>query len=637
MTKSGNPFEPALPLAEFDRPEQEFQVNVDPVADTVGLDGSVVTDDQSQRSFRWPSFLFLVLLVGLTFRLVNLQVTNGQIFQGLAKGNRIETRRTLPPRGLIVDRRGQPLVFNQPIYELNLYPAQLPRERADREQIYRSIESETEIKAADIIVEVDKRGLRSIEPITLKPSLPRETALLWQMRLGNLPGLAIEIEPIRAYQGDLALAHAIGYVGKVTADELAARPDLRLTSIIGKSGLEQSYDRQLQGKEGRQEIEVDAQGQIQRIVSSEPALPGRTLKLHLDKDLQTVMARALNEGAKKAGRRKGVAIALDPQSGGVLGFVSLPSYDNNLFVQPDKKAERQSLFDDPDQPLFNRAIAGLYPPGSTSKPIWALAGLREGLINERTNIETPAEIKVGNSTFPDWKYHGNADVKKAIAESNNIFFYAVAGGYDRIKGLGPEKMKEYATRFGWGETTGIDIKGEAKGIYPDPEWKKKRLKLPWYIGDTYHAGIGQGYVSVTPLQLLRSIAAIANGGTLYAPRFVREVLDLDGKTVEQYPSVAKSVELASADHFRIVREGMRQTVLEGTARPLNEIAMPIAAKTGTAQFEDRDKTHAWFVGFAPFDKPTIALLVMVEGGGESFSVAVPIAKEILSWYSNERP
>lgn len=627
-------FEPTEAIGPFARPEAEYQVNVDPVSDIDGL----VADEQNQkgeRSFWWAVLSFILLVVILAFRLVNLQVTQGQVFQGLAKGNRIETRRLAAPRGTIVDRQGKELTKNVPIYNLNLYPAQLPKQRADRETIYREIERVVGIKADDIIAEVDKHGLRSIEPLTLKANLDRETALLWQVEFKSISGLTIDEVPIRSYEHGYALAHVLGYVGRVTDKELEKRPNMPLTAIVGKAGLESAYDEQLQGVEGKEEIEVDSQGRIQRIVTNSNTQPGKTLELHLDKDLQKVMTEALAEGVKAAGRTKGAAVALDPTTGGVLGMVSLPDYDNNLFIQADKKQERQNLFDNKDQPLFNRVIAGLYPPGSTTKPIWAVAGLEEGIITEKTDIQTPSEIKIGSSVFPDWKFHGHADVKKAIAESNNIFFYAVAGGYDKIKGLGPTKMKDYATKFGWNQKTGIDLPGEAGGTFPDPEWKKKRLKEPWYIGDTYHMGIGQGYLSLTPMQLVRSINAIANNGTLYEPRLVKSIKDLNGNVVET-PSGKAIEHIASPNALRIVREGMRQTVLAGSSTPLKDIPMPIAAKTGTAQFEEKDKTHAWFVGFAPFDKPTITLAVMVEGGGGSFEVAVPIAKKILSWYNDNR-
>jgi penicillin-binding protein 2 len=633
--KHHNIFEPIeSPLANFEPAESEYQFNINPSSEAV--EDLALPDEKGEageRSFRLLYAAFILVVIILAVRLINLQVTNGQVFQVLAKGNSIEARILPPPRGQIIDANGITLTKNNPIYTLNLYPAQLPKDKGDREVIYKKIEETTGIKTTDIIAEVDKHGLRSLAPINLKSNLDRDTALLWRTNLGFILGLSVDEEPVRSYNSEAGLGHLLGYVGKVTDQELKNRPDLSLTAQIGKTGLEESYDHQLQGREGKEQLEVDSKGQIQRVVSAQPALPGQSLKLYLNLELQKVMATALEKGIKAAGRTKGVAIAMDPNNGGILSMVSLPAYDNNLFVDATKQGERQALFSNQDQPLFDRAVAGTYPPGSTSKPIWAIAGLQEGIISENTDIKTPSEITIGQSVFPDWKAHDHADVRKAIAESNNIFFYALAGGYDKIKGLGPQRMKDWATKFGWGQATNIDLPGERKGLVPDPDWKQKTIKEPWYIGDTYHHGIGQGYLAITPIQLIRSIAAIANGGTLYEPRLVSEVRDLDGNVTETPGNKVVSKNIADANTFRIVREGMRQTVLGGTARPLNEIKMPIAGKTGTAQFEDQEKTHAWFVGFAPYDKPTITLLVMVEGGGESFTVAVPIAKEILAWYS----
>lgn len=631
-----NIFEPTDSLGRFDPPPAEYQVNVEPSSDLEGDNLTPDSTEQPHRSFQWPTTLFTGLIILLGWQLVNLQITQRQLFQGLAKGNRIETRRLAPPRGAIIDRFGQPLVKNIPNYQLNLYPAQLPNDREDRESIYQVISQVTGLKPADIVASVDKLGRRSLEPLTLKTNLERDTALLWQVKLNFISGLVVEEQPIRSYATEAGLSHLLGYVGKVTEKEFQQRPSLDLTNLIGKAGLELIYDRYLQGIPGRIEMEVDSKGHIQRQVASEAALPGQTLELYLDKELQQVMTKALREGAQRAGRAKASAIALDPQTGGVLGLVSLPDYDNNAFVLSDKQKERQAIFDNKDQPLFNRAISGLYPPGSTSKPIWASAALQEGIITDKTDLQTPAEIRIGQFVFPDWKFHGHATVRQAIAESNNIFFYALAGGYDKIKGLGPVKMKDYAKKFGWGQLTGIDLPAESQGLLPDPDWKKRILSESWYVGDTYNMGIGQGYLTLTPIQLVNSITAIANGGMLYQPKTVKTIKDLNDKIIEAPKPTIIHKDIIDSSHLQVVREGMRQTVTDGSARPLNDIPMPIAGKTGTAQFSEPEKTHAWFVGFAPYDHPSIALVVMVEGGGESFRVAVPIAKEILSWYNVNR-
>jgi penicillin-binding protein 2 len=628
---SSSIFEPGDALGPFVAPNNEFQVTIEPTGEIEELASE--EGETEQRSFSWAVFSFAIILVVLSVQLINLQVSQGKAFQVLAQGNRIETKIIPAPRGAILDRKNHPLVTNTPIYNLELYPAQLPKKKEDRLEIYEKVGQIAGISAEAIVAEVDKHGLGSLEPLVLKANLPRETAQLWTISLDRLAGIAIAELPARAYEPLPGIGHLMGYLGKVNEKELQQRTDVKRSSIVGRSGMEQSYDEYLQGAEGREEIEVDSHGQIQRVVSNQPALPGNTLELYLDHELQQVMGDALAEGLKNAGRTKGVAIAIDPNTGGILGMVSLPSYDNNMFNQSDKKAERQAIFDDADQPLFNRALAGTYPPGSTFKPLLAAAGLADGTITPSLDIQTPAEIRIGESVFPDWKPHGHADVRKAIAESNNIFFYAIGGGYENIKGLGPVKIKDYVSRFGLGEVTGIDLPGERKGLIPDPDWKKKVKKEPWYTGDTYHMSIGQGDVLATPLQMVSAIAAIANNGTVYQPRLVKSIKDIDGKEIAHPGETVARKDIFNADVLQVVREGMRRTVQEGSARPLNDLPIEVAGKTGTAQFEDKDKTHAWFIGFAPYDKPTITLQVMVEGGGDSFAVAVPIAKKILSWYS----
>ncbi len=626
-------FEPTDPIGSFEQSSREFQVNVEPMSDLTDASIQEAGDESEQRQFRWPLLLQAVVFVILLSRLMNLQITEGRTFRVLAEGNRVETKLLPAPRGEIVDYKGEVLAKNTPQYNLELYPAQLPSEKTDREIIYNKVVSVAGLNLDDIIAKIDKQGLHSIEPIVLKTNLPQETALLWEIEFSNLSGVAIVRLPIRSYETIPGLAHLLGYVGKLTAEDQQKRPDILPQATIGKTGLEAKYDRYLQGKPGEEEIEVDSKGQVQRTIGAKAPIPGQRLELYLNKGLQQKMSEALSDGLKRADRTKGVVVALDPRNGGILGMVSLPSYDNNAFIVPDRSDERSRYFSDKDLPLFNRAVAGTYPPGSTIKPLWAIAGLQEGVIQEKTSIKTPAEIRIGDSVFPDWKYHEFADVKKAIAESNNIFFYAIAGGYDKIRGIGPQKLKEHGEQLGLGVATGVDLPGEASGLLPDPDWKKRVKKLPWYIGDSYHMGIGQGDVLVTPLQIIRSIAAIANGGTVYEPHLVKEVKDANDATVfTNEPKAVGKIE-GSGDILRIVREGMRRTVTDGTARPLGELPIEVAGKTGTAQFEQKDKTHAWFVGFAPYNEPTIALAVMVEGGGDSYAVAVPIAKDILAWYS----
>ncbi|MGB4943408.1 MAG: penicillin-binding transpeptidase domain-containing protein, partial [Candidatus Moraniibacteriota bacterium] len=312
--------------------------------------------------------------------------------------------------------------------------------------------------------------------------------------------------------------------------------------------------------------------------------------------------------------------ALDPRSGAVRALVSYPGYDNNLFSGGIASDEYAALIENLAHPLFNRVTSGEYPPGSTIKPVIAAAALAERIVTPATTIESRGGISVGKFFFGDWKAHGFTDFRRAIAVSSDVYFYTLGGGYGGIAGLGMERMKHYEQMFGYGAVTGIDLPGEVDGFLPDPDWKMETIGERWYIGDDYHAAIGQGFVTATPLQIVNSIAAIANGGTLYVPH-VR-----DGNWV------SKPVPI-SPDILSVVREGMRETVTEGTAQSLQTLPVAVAGKTGTAQYGNEDKTHGWFVSFAPYEHPELALIVLVEGQPKDSTYhAVPITKAVYEWY-----
>jgi penicillin-binding protein 2 len=314
-------------------------------------------------------------------------------------------------------------------------------------------------------------------------------------------------------------------------------------------------------------------------------------------------------------------------------MVSVPYYDNNIFEGEVDSAEYSRLLQDPSLPLLNRATMGTYPPGSIIKIVTAAAGLQEGIITKNTSIETPQEIVIGEWKFPDWKYHtGVSNVTRAIAESNNIFFYAVGGGWDKIKGLGPDILGNYLSAFGFGAKSGVDLPSEASGLVPGPEWKESYKGEKWYLGDTYHVAIGQGDLLVTPLQMVKALSAVANGGRLLTPQLVNEVTNAEGEVIKNYSTKVERDNFISAEHISTVQQGMREAVVYGSGRILSDLPVSSAAKTGTAQFFNNQKTHAWFECYAPYENPEIALVVLVEGGGGGYEVASPIAHEILQWY-----
>jgi penicillin-binding protein 2 len=328
---------------------------------------------------------------------------------------------------------------------------------------------------------------------------------------------------------------------------------------------------------------------------------------------------------------------MNPSNGEILAIVSLPSFDNNHFAQGISQAEYELLIKQPDKPLFNRAVSGEFPSGSTIKPVMSAAALQEGVINENTTIKSVGGIRIGQWFFPDYLAggHGTVDVKKAIANSVNTFFYYIGGGYESFTGLGVDRIEKYFKLFGLGSQTGVDLAGEASGFVPSPAWKEEVKGEKWYIGDTYHISIGQGDLLVTPLQVAAYTSVFANKGKLYRPHFIRQVLTSGDTGFKELKEGPVRENFISDNNINIVREAMRQTVTAGSARRLTSLPATSAGKTGTAQWSTKEKPHAWFTGFAPYENPEVVVTILVEEGGEGHLAAVPIAEEYLQWYFGE--
>lgn len=586
--------------------------------------------------------LLCLLFCILIFKLFSLQVVQGEFNQKLAEGNRIRPRIIEAKRGVITDSDGDWLARNKPSFSLAIYPSDLPKKKTEREEVFNKLSQICGIPVADIRKEVEDFGLMSLDMVTISENIPHEEALVMEKKIVGLPGVFMAKQAIREYASLPGLAHLLGYTSRVSVDDLKANPDYLMSDRIGKTGLEYEYEKYLKGKNGIEQIEVDSKGTVVRILvdeESEKPEPGLDLQLYLDGNLQTIVAQALkngiSEGKKTLGEEQvhaGVAVVMDVKTGGILSMVSLPDYDNNLFATKISNQDYVKLSQDKTYPMFNRAIKGTYPPGSIVKIVMAAAGLSEKVISKSTSFDTPAAIQIGEYSFPDWKDHGNTDIERAIAESNNIFFYAIGGGFDKIKGIGIDNIKKYWQLFGLGEKTGIDLPGEANGLLPDAAWKKKVKKESWYLGDTYHASIGQGDLLVTPIQMLRATATIANGGKLLQPHLVKKIIDHSGNVIKEFVPRIERDNFISADVIKTIQEGMRMTVTEGSARNLDDLPVSVAGKTGTAQFLNNEKTHAWFECYAPYENPQIAILVMVEGGGGGHEIAAPVAREILNYY-----
>lgn len=585
----------------------------------------------------WVGYLSCLVVFGVLFvQLLHLQITQGSFNRNLAEGNRLRAREIEPPRGLIIDSEGKVLAQNTASYSLEIYPLDLPRARNDRENIYLMLSGVSQIPVDEIRNAVTAKGISTYDPIVLKENLDRDTALLLKVKTSNLAGVSVVANPVRQYENISGLSAILGYVGKVSEQNLKSNPNYKSTYEIGKDGLESYYEKYLRGVPGILEVEVDSRGVQQRQLADTEPQPGNNLILNINAGLEQKMSSSLQGMMNSSKATGGVAIALNPQTGQVLGIVSLPSFDNNLFTRPTAAEEYQKLLTDSSTPLFDRAISGTYPSGSIIKPMMAAMALEEGEITPNTTINDPGEIKVGNYTYPDWKAHGSVDVRKAIAESCDVFFYAVAGGWDKIRGLGVEAIDKYLTKFGFGQKTGIDLPGESSGLVPSPPWKQKIKKESWYLGDTYHLGIGQGDFLTTPLQMIVATSAIANGGEVLKPQIVKKITNKDGNTIDAFQKDVLKGKIIDQANIEIVRQGMRQAVTSGSAKSLNDLPVQVAAKTGTAQFEIAGKTHAWMTAFAPYDNPQIALIVLVEQAGEGYAEAGPVVHDILSWYFSNK-
>ncbi len=598
--------------------------------------------EKPKHNFMFYYFVFFALMALLAIRLFNVQIVQSGSNERLAEGNRIRPKVVQAPRGIITDDKGVWLARNTPSFALAISPADLPRDENSRRKVYQSVSDLSGISVADIKNASEKDGLLSLDTVIIKQNIAREDALILEQKTADLAGITVVKKAIREYATLPSFGNLLGYIGKVDDSDLKKNTGLRLTDEIGQDGLESIYDTVLRGKPGIENVEVDSMGRVERVLAdkeNQDPVAGNNLVLNIDSVFQNKVVGYLQDGINQAKLtqpevKSGAVVVMNPQSGAVLSMVTIPSFDNNLFAKGVSQTDYQKLLDDPGKPLFNRATNGTYPSGSIIKPLEASAALQEGTITKTTSFNTPAAITIGQYVFPDWKDHSyeSTNVERAIAESNNVFFYSVGGGYGPIQGLGVERLKKYFNLFGLGNDTGVDLPSEASGLVPDPAWKKKVQGADWYIGDTYHEAIGQGDLLVTPLQMVTAVSAIANGGRLYQPQIAKEFRDSSGNLVQSFAPKATRQGFISPANLQTVQEGMRMSVTDGSSRKLGELPFSSAGKTGTAQFFDNQKTHAWFECYAPYENPQIAVVVLIEGGGAGNEVAVPVAENVLKAY-----
>ena len=497
-------------------------------------------------------------------------------------------------------------------------------------------------------------------PQLVAAGVSREQALVIDQSSATMPGFALDVNPIRQYSDDNLLSVFLGYTGRVSAEEAKDNPDYGPTDLIGKLGLEKQYESQLRGTNGGEQSEVDATGKPIRVLASRDPVPGNSLVLSIDNALQHQLAGAIQRQMAASGAKRAAGVALSPKTGEVLAAVSLPSYDNNAFSRGISQSDYQKLVKDPGQPLFNKVASGGYPSGSIIKPLGAAAALQEGIISLGTSVLDAGKIVVPNkydpsksSTFHGWERTnglGVVTVLTAIARSSDIFFYKVMGGLvgtneDFIHPLGVTKLTDYYKRFGLGARTGIDLPSESAGRVPTPDWKKAFSGEGWFTGDTYNISVGQGDLLVSPLQMATALSAVANGGTVYRPHLVSQIVDTAGKVIQQIaPQVIRQGFISPAN-LATVRRGMWMTVNDpvGTAccKLRDQVPVQVAAKTGTAETVVHDegvdaahqsRPHSWFEAFAPYDNPQIVIVVLVEHSGEGAEYAAPAVRETLVWY-----
>lgn len=633
----------------FSRTKRKYDF-LDPdeiLVDSVTALGSL---DLSERKIERPLsrassilFLFFVIFFGfyLFSRAYALQVRSGDSLFAQSQENRFLMRPIFPPRGVIFDERGKPLVTNAPSFGLAFDRDAFEIAGGDWTSLRERLGAILG-KSADYFSEIgfpEGNDLRVIpKHMFIAQDISREILVTVAARPDLYPGVEVFESYRRVYQYPLATAHVVGFVGRVSQDELLRNPDLATLATVGKSGVELFYDLTLRGKGGKKIVEVDSSGRETQYRLTEEPRGGANLRLTIDGELQDYIYQAVDRTVKGG---FGVSVvALDPKSGAVRALVSYPGFDSNKFGYSLSQKEFSDVVRNPLKPLFNRAISGEFPSGSTFKPIVASATLQENLIDPNKKILDVGYIDILNpfkpgefTRFVDWKPHGWVDMYDAIANSANVYFYTVGGGFKDQKGLGIERLKKYGELFGLNSKLGIDLPGERPGFFPDPE--NKKIFDPgdpiWRIGDTYNTSIGQGGLKITPLQLAAATSIIANRGTLYRPYVVDAVVDDEGRVIEQRgPSVIREG-FMRPDVFGEVLKGMRRTVTAGSTKILQDVPVAVASKTGTAQVGSKPY-HSWITTIAPYENPQLVLVIMVEYSGEQNYFATPLAKEILTWY-----
>jgi penicillin-binding protein 2 len=556
----------------------------------------------------------VVVFTGLTARLYDIELVHGDYYRDLSEQNRILRLPVPAERGGIVDRNGYVLARNVPAFSVSVVPVDIPRAR--EQELAQRLGALLDLPADGLVSTIQQQRQRNpYEPgrVSTTP-VPREIAFAITERGELFPGVRVDPESIRLYADGTLYAPVIGYTGPVTEEELQTLKDRGYLTDddIGRTGIESVYEQYLRGTYGWREIERDAAQREIKTLALQPPTVGNTVVLTIDDRLQKLLDKELRTGVEQDKFTQAVGVAMNPQNGDILAMVSIPGYDNNMFARGITSKELAALNADDRHPLVNKAIGDQYPAGSTFKMVTGLSALSEGTATRSTVVNVSASsFSVSGTTFYDWRAHGTLDFVTGFAHSSDIYFYTLAGGTPfapNVRGVGPEAIYKYGSMLGFGAPTGIDLPDEASGIMPSPEWKQQTQGEPWTIGNTYHEAIGQGFVAVTPLQLLNAYASVANGGTLWQPHLLKQVNDPQGNVVmKAQPQMIRKLGITQ-DNLRLLREAARRVVTIGHAYMPN-LKIPIAGKTGTAEFgpsTGRDSAgrnklgfHNWFVSFLP--------------------------------------
>jgi len=566
------------------------------------------------------SYLAIAAFLLLIIRLWQLQIVQGNEYRKSSETNRLRVITLPAPRGIIFDRNGVPLVKNSSYYCASIIYGEFDRSKVD------SLSKVLHVTVEKIHEKINKNGMGPFTLIRLKQGLSFNEVTYIESRRSDFPGLIIEVDVSREYTYGNLGSHLIGYLGKLTPSQLRdpAFRDVPPQAFIGQWGVEMLFDKKLRGNPGERIIEVDALGREIRLLQEKQPMKGEDITLSVDINLQ-------KEAEKAFGERTGALVAVKPKTGEILGLVSKPSFDPNLFARGINYHEWIAITQDKKNPMLNRALQSQYPPGSTFKIITAIAALEEGVITPETKVNCRGGINYGRWHFGCWRKngHGVVSLHRAIVESCDVYFYEVG------RRLGIDKIYDYALSFGMGKETGLELVKERRGLIPNTKWKQEKKKLPWFLGETFNTAIGQGYVATTPIQMAVMTSAVANGGNIYKPTFIKDANPVITGKAKVRPET-----------LEIVKKALSGVVNDpgGTGWAAKSQLMSIGGKTGTAQvvaikkdshyLPEKFRDHAWFVAFAPVENPEIALAVFVEHGGHGGVAAAPIAMKAIEGYLN---